>query len=50
MKFIYVVFQRMVSKIHLRVLYFVVIWLFEYGTKFQLWTIPDTKICSIQIT
>ena len=49
MKFIYVVFQRMVSKIHLRELHFIVIWLFEYGTKFQLWTISDTKICSIQI-
>ena len=50
MKFIYVVFERTVSKIHIKVLYFIVFWLFEYGTKFQLWKIPDTKICSIQIT
>ena len=50
MKYICVVFESMVSKIHLKVLYFIFIFLFEYGTKFQLWTIPDTKICRIQIT
>ena len=50
MKFNYVVFEGMVSKIHLEVLHFIVISLFEYGTKFQLWTIPDTNICSIPIT
>ena len=50
MTFTYAIFERILSKIHLKVLYFIAIWLFEYGTKFQLWTIPDTKICSIQIT
>ena len=42
-KLIYVVFESIVRNIHLKVIYFIVIWVFEYGTKFQLWTITDTK-------